>query len=424
VAKICLLSPSQPSINPRLVKEADALVEGGHRVHVLCGHTVPWAERSDAILLRSRPWNCTYVGGEPGSALYLWTRLRHGLIRRFPQVWKAAGKAARGALSRITSELQAAAFQIDADLYVAHYVGALAAAGVVTKKKRALLAFDAEDFESGYYDYKTGPGPTDLLTEQVEREYLPQCCYVTAASPGIAGAYASKYGIPTPTSILNVFPLAERPLRFRETRPDGPLRLYWFSQTIGPGRGLENVIRAMGRLRDCDLELHLRGRFSSGYEERLRQAVRESGVDLTKIVFCAPAPAEEMIQLSGEHDVGLALEQPDSPNRDLCLTNKIFSYLLAGNAVAATETTGQKAVVESLGPAGFLYDPGDWERLARGLRLWHDNRSELERARRAAWSLGTNPFNWDQEKKTLLEVVNGVLTREENGNRVRSSVLG
>src|SRR5260370_1251501 len=95
--------------------------------------------------------------------------------------------------------------------------------------------------------YETGGGVARMWAEQVERESLPQCCYVTAASPGIAGAYASKYGIPTPTSILNVFPLAERPLRFRETRPDGPLRLYWFSQTIGPGRGLENVIRAMER---------------------------------------------------------------------------------------------------------------------------------------------------------------------------------
>jgi glycosyltransferase involved in cell wall biosynthesis len=424
MAKICLLTPTQPSINPRLVKEADALVEAGHQVHVLCSHTVPWADDSDEILLRTRRWACSYVGGAPGSARYWWTRLRHGVIRRFPQTWGLARECARWALSRITPDLQIAAFQFEADLYVAHYVGALTAAGAVAKKKGALLAFDAEDFESGYYEYKTGPQPIDLLAEEVERQYLPHCCYVTAASPGIAAAYAAKYGIPTPTSILNVFPLAERPLQFRETNPDGPLRLYWFSQTIGPGRGLENVIHAMAILRDCDIELYLRGRCSSGYEVLLRRAARDSGLDVTKIIFCPPAPTDDMIKLSAEYDVGLALEQPTSPNRDLCLTNKIFSYLLAGNAVAATATTGQRTILETIDPAGFLYEAGDSEALARGLRFWHDDRSELQRARRAAWSVGTHKFNWDLEKKTLVEVVNRVLMHQESGSIVRSSVIG
>lgn len=424
MAKVCLLTPTQPSINPRLVKEADALTEAGHQVHVLCSHTVSWADDSDEILLRSRRWACSYVGGESGSARYLWSRVRHGVARRFPQAWKLAPEWARGALSRVTPELQAAASELDCDLYIAHYVGALTAAGAAAKKKGVLLAFDAEDFESGYYDYKTGPRPVDLLTEEVERQYLRQCRYVTAASPGIAAAYATKYGIPKPTSILNVFPLADRPLQFRKTKPDGPLRLYWFSQTIGPGRGLENVIHAMSMLRDCDIEFHVRGRCSSGYDERLRQVAGESGLDRTKVIFCPPAAAVDMIKLSAEYDVGLALEQPASPNRDLCLTNKIFSYLLAGNAVAATSTTGQKPIVESLGPAGFLYEPGDSAALARGLRFWHDDRSELRRAREAAWSLGTHRFNWDIEKRTLVEVVNGVLMEQESGRDVRSTVIG
>ena len=415
MAKICLLTPSQPSINPRIVKEADALVEAGHQIHVLCGHTVPWADKSDEILLRNRKWTCSYVGGVPGSAQHWWTRLRHGLIRRFPKPWNLSREFAKWSLARVTPELQAAAFRFEATLYVAHYVGALTAAGAVAHEKGALLAFDGEDFESGYYEYKTGPRAIDRAVEGVEREYLQRCCFVTAASPGIAAAYASKYGIPMPVTILNVFPLADRPLQFRETKPDGPLKLYWFSQTIGPGRGLENVIHAMAALRECAIELYLRGRCSSGYEERLRQLARQNELDLGRINFCPPAPADDMIRLSAEYDVGLALEQPDSPNRDLCLTNKIFSYLLAGNAVAATSTTGQKAIVDTLGPAAFLYEPADSDALARGLRFWHDDRSELQRARKAAWSLGTYPFNWDHEKSALVEVVNGV---------IRSSVVG
>jgi glycosyltransferase involved in cell wall biosynthesis len=423
MAKICLLTPTQPSINPRIVKEADALAEAGHQVHVLCGHTVQWADESDASLLRNRRWTCAYVGGRPGSARHWWSRARHGAIRRFPQAWKFNPYVAKCALARIAPELQAAAFHFQADLYIAHYVGALVAAGEVARTTGALLAFDSEDFESGYFRYNAGPRPIDRLTEQVEREYLPQCCYITAASPGIAAAQASKYGLRHPTSILNVFPVADRPLQFRETSSAGPLKLYWFSQTIGADRGLEDVVRAMAISRDCDMQLYLRGRCAAGYQAQLEALARENGLAPDKLKLCPPALAEHMVSISSEYDVGLALEQPASPNRDLCLTNKIFSYFLAGNAVAATSTSAQEAIVKTLGPAGFVYRPGDYEGLARGLRVWHDNRAELQRARREAWWLGSNRFKWDLEKKKLLDLVDSVLMKQETGSVARSSAI-
>jgi glycosyltransferase involved in cell wall biosynthesis len=320
--------------------------------------------------------------------------------------------------------LRAAAFRVNADIYVAHYAGALAAAGEVARWRGVLLAFDAEDFESGYYEYKSGPRAIDKLTEEIEREYLPDCCYVTAASAGIGAAYAAKYGIAEPTTVLNVFPRSERPPAFRETDAKAPLKLHWFSQTIGGDRGLEDVIGAMAMLQGAKIDLHLRGRCASGCREQLLQLAKNRGVDPATIKFSPPAFSEDMIRVSAEYDVGLALEKAASPNRDLCLTNKIFSYLLAGNVVAATSTAGQKPMVEKLGSAGFLYEPGDCEALARGLRVWHDDRVQLDQARRMAWSLGTNTFNWDVEKKKLMEVVDSVLNAEESGVVARSNAVG
>src|SRR6476620_3536126 len=100
--KICLLTPTQPSVNPRIVKEADALAEAGHQVHVLCGHTIAWADESDILLLQKRNWTYSYVGGVPGSAGHWWTRARHGAVRRFPLTWKVSRKVACCALARIT----------------------------------------------------------------------------------------------------------------------------------------------------------------------------------------------------------------------------------------------------------------------------------------------------------------------------------
>ena len=413
MAKICLMSPGQPAINPRLVKEADALVEAGHQVHVFCSHMVSWADEADKALLHRRRWTYSYVGGATGSFFYWWTRLRHRVVRKFPGVWRAGSWLGDRALCRVTPELQAAASHYKADLYVAHYTGALAAAVQAAKKNGSLVAFDAEDFESGYYDNDHGRQKIDLLTEDAERKYLPECCYVTAASPGIAAAYQEKYGIPMPTSVLNVFPLAERPQQFRTTASSGPMRLYWFSQTIGLGRGLEDVIRAMGRLTDCEIELHLRGSARPEHWEQLQKLAAASGVQPRAILLHAPKAPDEMIRAAAEFDVGLALEQPLSLNRDVCLTNKIFSYLLAGNAIAATATAGQRPIVESIGKAGFPYAPGDIDALANGLRRWSQDRRQLQHARWEAWSWGADAFNWDIEKKKLLDIVAGVLRGRE-----------
>jgi glycosyltransferase involved in cell wall biosynthesis len=411
MAKICLMTPGQLSINPRLVKEADALVEAGHEVQVLCAHMIPWADAADTELLRTRAWTCTYVGGDSNgrSAEYCRTRLRHGLARRLSLAWPLSDRLRRSAVCRVEPELASAANRTRADLYIAHYTGALVAAADAARANRTLFAFDAEDFETGSYVPAAGPGPMDRLFERFERQYLPRCSYVTAASPGIAEAYNAKYGIPLPTTILNVFPLAERPRELRAILPDGPLRLYWFSQSIGLGRGLEDVIQAMGQLKGCDIELHVRGRWAPGYNTLLFELAASAGIRSEQIITYSPSAPDQMARLASEFDVGLALEQPVSQNRQICLTNKIFTYLLAGNAVIATPTRGQRPIMEIIGDAGFSYEPGDVNALARGLRFWYENRSVLQQARQKSWDWGTNRFNWDREKKKLVQQVEAIL---------------
>ena len=76
------------------------------------------------------------------------------------------------------------------------------------------------------------------------------CQHLTAASPLIAETYERRYG-KRPLTILNVFPLAEAPSDPVQTpylKGEGPPTLYWFSQTVGSGRGLEQIVAAMGRM--------------------------------------------------------------------------------------------------------------------------------------------------------------------------------
>jgi glycosyltransferase involved in cell wall biosynthesis len=411
MARICLLTPGQPSVDPRLVKEADALHGAGHEVQVLCSHMIPWADAADSELLQTRSWTCTYVGGGPNgtSAEYWRTRLRHGLARRLPQAWPLSERLQRCAVCRVLPELAGSAKRAKADLYIAHYTGALVAAADAAHANRSLFGFDAEDFETGSCSLATGASTMARLIERFERQYLPCSAYMTAASPGIAEAYTAKYAIPLPTTILNVFPLAERPRELRALSPDDPLRLYWFSQTIGLGRGLEDIIQAMGQLKECKIELHVRGRWAHGHDKVLFELAASSGIRSQQIIAYSPCGPDQMVRFAAECDIGLALEQPVSKNRQICLTNKIFTYLLAGNAVIATDTSGQRPIMETIGDAGFTYDPGDINALACGLRLWYENRSILQQARQNSWDWGTRRFNWDLEKKKFVQTVEGAL---------------
>jgi glycosyltransferase involved in cell wall biosynthesis len=393
------------------VKEADALSAAGHEVTVLAALAGPWPRALDEALLASRCWTCRYVGGSPDREpvrLRL-TRLRHGLARRAAR-WGSLGEIlAPWTGGRVLPELLAAARNTRADLYIGHNLEALPAAVEAARATGAAAGYDCEDFLPGMEPPGVGSRRDVENVTRLERAYLPRCDYLTAASPGIAEAYERMYGVRFAACILNVFPLSLRPAEFRPSS-EGPLTLTWFSQTVGPYRGLEQAIEALA-LAGRDIRLHLRGTWARGFERRLFALARQAGVSADRIVYRPPVEsADGVVQLSAAHDVGLALEEPASVNRDVCLTNKLFTYLLAGNAVAMTATVAQRALAAELDEAVFCYEPGDVRTLAALLRRWYDDRSALDRARRLAWEWGAQRYNWDLECARFLAVVEPFVT--------------
>ena len=410
--KVCLLTTMQPSLNPRLVKEADTLTAAGMDVTVVYAYMMDWASRADADLFQSRSWKAVQAGGNPRDRRlsFHYTRLRYRAGREILGLVPGRLAPVNWALSRITCELIKAAKQIPADLYIAHNLGALPAAIAGARKHGARAGFDAEDFHSDMV-LAADRMPVDALAAEVEAACLPECAYVTAASPAMAQAYARKYRIDRPTPILNVFPLEDRPHQFRPTNPSGPLRLYWFSQTIGKDRGLEDAIRAMGILGTPDVELYLQGQWAAGYRKEIETLAAAAGLDRRQIVHLPLEAPSEVVRRASAYDVGLALEQAKSQNRDVTITNKLFTYILAGNAVAATITAGQKPVIDRIGAAGTCYAPGDAEGLARCLDPWLRDRSALDSSRRLSWEWGTRVYNWGVDKSKFLDVIQHALAR-------------
>jgi glycosyltransferase involved in cell wall biosynthesis len=406
-ARICLLTTGQPSTNPRLVKEADALAASGHHVHVIGAKRADWADASDRELLPGRAWTSEIIEWRrraDGSRLWK-AAIRHRIARISAGLPGGDGWLGAAA-SPVTPDLTTAALAWPADLYIAHNLGALPAGAAAASRRGALLGFDAEDFHSGQFVDQSSS--ECRIARQVESRFLPRCDYVTASSPGIADRYEALTGNVQPTIILNAFPTSERP-RQQPTPGGRPRRLYWFSQTIGRDRGLEDAILAMGQLREFNLELHLRGEWQANFEDRLRALARNVGLREDQLVAHAPAPAGQMVRLAATYDVGLALEPGDSTNSDLLLSNKLFTYLLAGVPAILTETSGQRTFAASLGSAGQAVAIGNVNELAAALRLWLADSEAWISARQAAWDLGTRRYNWDLEQQKFLAVVDRVL---------------
>jgi glycosyltransferase involved in cell wall biosynthesis len=406
--RICLVTTGQPSTNPRLVKEADALAAAGHRVHVIGARRSAWADDSDKDLLRGRTWSHRLIDHRNANGSRSLTPGLRYRMARLTSHWPLGDRWLGAAVSPVTPDLTSAAQACPADLYIAHNLGALPAAAAAAHKHKARLGFDAEDFHSGQF---VEFASTDLrIARKVEKRFLPLCDYVTAASPGVAEEYAPFCKGRPPTVILNVFPMSDRPA---EPHPGadgrGTFRLYWFSQTIGRDRGLEDVVEALGELWDIPVELHLRGEWQADYEDRLRGLATKVGLHAEQLVVHPPAAARQMVRLAAPYDIGLALEPGVSENNDLALSNKIFTYLLAGVPVIASATTAQRALADTLGPAAKVFKSGDVSGLNATLRGWLGNPAALAAAREDAWNLGARRFNWDIEQQKFLAIVEGVL---------------
>lgn len=402
--RVCLVTTGQPSTNPRLVKEADALSARGFDVQVIGIRRAAWADESDVRLLASRPWRALIL--DQGSR-YGWQHMSSALRHRLAKTTAARGSDAwlAAALSPVAPLLFDAARETRADLYIAHNLGALPAAVAAAAASGAKLGFDAEDFHSGQL---TGESAELEATRLAEARFIPLCDFVTASSPGIADRYAALSAEP-PTVILNVFPLAERPTAPVAPPVDASFRLYWFSQTIGPDRGLEDAVAALGLLKDWHVELQLRGEWQAGYEPQLRELGRRAGVPDGRIVWLPPAPAEDMVRLAAPFHAGLALEDGATVNHDIALSNKLFTYLLAGVPVVASATTAQKWFSRAAAEATCVYPPGQAGALATVLRPWLTDAEAWSAARGAAWRLGQERFNWDLEQRAFIALIDRVM---------------
>jgi glycosyltransferase involved in cell wall biosynthesis len=394
-----------------MVKAADALADAGYDVSVVATRHERWATAADVDARSRRTWPVDVVDYRRGAGgtTYWRTGAEHRAARAAVAaigVERAPMPLVARAFGRVHGPIVRAVSAIPADLIYGGTTGALAAIAEAARRSGTPYALDLEDFHSGE-TLGAGAPFIEALATRVERDAMKDAAFVTTSSEAISDAYRERYDVAT-SVVHNTFPLPEQAPDFTRADP-GLLRLYWFSQTIGPGRGLDEAVAALGRS-GVRAELVLRGRPQDGYLDALR-GLAAHAPHLT-IVHQPPGAPDAMIDLARGYDVGLALEHGPPLNRMLCMTNKAFTYILAGVAVAMFDTPGQHDLGVDLGRAAALVPPGDVDALAGAFARWAADPAALDCTKRTAWQAAVRRWHWehDAERGTLYRLVRGVLS--------------
>lgn len=403
-----MVSSGQPSANPRLVKEAIALSEAGYNIRVLYCPLSPWVDDFDVKLFQAHPeikW--IQIGYHPHKEKikYWYARVRQKFFQYLYLLVNDRFDVANKSQVLFSQELIKEAKRNKAELYIGHTLGAIPAVVIAAKKHQAKVAFDFEDFHRGEAEEDSLHW---IKTVQTEEKYVPFLSFATTASTLITKQYTSIFPKLSITTINNCFPLSNAVTEVKAL-PIMPLKLFWFSQTIGEKRGLETVIEAMGKLGGGKISLSLLGNCSVKMKNYFLSIAKNNEVG-HQLNFLPAVEEKEIVAIAANHHVGLACEVPIVVNRDICLTNKVFMYLLAANAVVFSNTKSQTLFVQENPGIGVVYEQNNAVKLANLLNDYINHPEVLQRQRKHSLQLAKQKLNWEEEQKKLLAIIKQNIT--------------
>ncbi|MBK8087405.1 MAG: glycosyltransferase [Chitinophagaceae bacterium] len=393
--KICLISDLHLSSNPRTWKEASTLAAAGYEVVILTIWTSSEKREKDLLLIQGK--NIIYKASLnliPGEIRFLkrfYIRLRRRLARDLKRILNIESSWCIGYAPQIMTE---AALNEKADLYIAHTeFGILVGKELI--RKGVKLAYDIEDWYS--HDYLVPERPVALF-KSLENFALENSVYCSCPSESMATALEKTYSSGKKAHVLyNGF--SEKENAAEVVAASNGSSLVWFSQTIGPGRGLETILKALHVL-ETKIELHLIGACVAGYDAELNRIFPFNKGH--QLIIHPAVKHHELVSILAQHNIGLAIENNTPENKNRTVSNKILQYLQAGIKVLATDTEGQKEVAAFF-PDTVTTVPVDHP------ELWAKQIDILLQSapvnRRTQLQQFNEQFSWEAQEKKLLELV-------------------
>lgn len=382
-----------------MLKEAISLSALGFEIIVIWSPITPWADDFDFDkfkLYSSIKWIQAGYHFKRDKFKYIASRIRKKIWIFIYAIIGNKFDAGIKSIALFSQELSIIALQHKADVYIGHNLGAISSIVKAAYKFKAETIFDFEDFYRGEFDEDSKDAQ---VIRDIENKYIPKVNNFTAASPEIANAYNSIFPNIIIQTILNVFPIAYAQVNLVNLSPI-PLKLFWFSQFVGKNRGLETVISAIGNLRNHYITLTLLGNVTLELKDYFINLFEECQINSNRLSFLNPVKEIELVQIASEHHIGIASEVGYNLNRQYCLTNKLFIYMLSGNAILCTDTLAQTNFVNEIGKIGKVYPEFDYKVLSIILENYINNPELLSRHRINSLNCSYKVYHWEYHFKS------------------------
>lgn len=287
------------------------------------------------------------------------------------------------------------AITINAAVYHAHDLDTLPAAYLASLRFRGKLVYDSHEL---YTEQREDfPRLLKLLLQWIEGRLIKKTVGVITVNQSIAGELAKRYAVPVPLVLRNFMKktFMEEAATANLIQPE-EIRVLYHGGYL-KGRGLEELIESIIYW-DRNINLYLRG--FGPIEDYLRRQV--SGLSLeNRVVFLEPVSMERIIAEAAFADIGIIPYKPTCLNNFYSMPNKLFEYMMAGLAVAASDLPEISRLNEEVG-FGLLFDPDSPESIAGSINNLVRDRDFLQTCRNnvRAWSGAAG--NWETESGKLL----------------------
>jgi len=393
---IVIITGQHMTANPRVWKEANTLAANGYKVTILTTFYDRLKQLQDLKLLHPDVRYKAAVNLIPDQGTLedrIFSRMKCRIAVLKKRIFK---KDSKHLLVYSPAKQVKRALKENADLYVAHQEAGLIV-GCELLRKGKKVAFDIEDWYS--CDYTNALRPVVLL-KRAELFAFKHAAYITCPSRAMCEKLIKAYAPTKKVEVIyNGFSITESKNIARHANKNNSL--IWFSQVIGPERGLETLMSSLAYMK-TPLEIHLVGKITDAYKSILQQLAPRNH----SFFFHELMEHYQLLPFLTKFKIGLAIENKFPESRNSTVTNKILQYLQAGNKVLATNTQGQAEIAEAFPESVLLVDVNEPVQWARAIETLMDSSVPN---RKQSLSVFDSQFSWQAQEKKLLKIIQDTL---------------
>ena len=279
---------------------------------------------------------------------------------------------------------------------------------LIAKLSGAKLIYDSHELWSGYASKGKYPVSLFKFGLWIEKRLSQKADGVITVSDSIAETMKKSMSITKPVVVRNL------PYPTTHSKPSlGPLRsalglsneipLFIYQGGVIPGRGLFNLIDAMGLVRGPS-KLVLLG--DGELVEPLKQKVKQLGLS-ERVLFHPKVPYGELLDYTCDADIGISSFEGICLSYRYCLPNKLFEYAQARLPVIVSNLPEMTKFVSECN-VGLAYEDGNVAEMARVMQHIVDD-PLASKTYRENMDVVAKEYHWHNEERKVIDLYSHIL---------------